>query len=180
VRFSVRQPVGQPPETVLGLLVDADFYPKLGELGAISPPIVRRRTVVPDAAGGRGRVELDVEYRFAGTLSGPARAILDPATLSWVDHTVVDLARGQAEFRMEAIHPRFAHIFRSHGTWQVEVDTADPARSALVMEGEVEVGVPIVGPVVERAMVTGLHEHLALMARLLEAEGDPQASAADD
>ena len=84
----------QAPEDAQSAFLDADFYRSLGELPDISAPEVRSFSAGPETA----RIELG--YRFAGELNGPAKVILDPKKLTWSQVTEVDLATRRSTVRM--------------------------------------------------------------------------------
>ena len=88
------QPIAATAEDAQSAFLDADFYRSLGELPDISAPEVRSFSAGPATA----RIELG--YRFAGELNGPAKAILDPKKLTWSQVTEVDLATGRSTVKM--------------------------------------------------------------------------------
>src|SRR5437763_92417 len=84
VRFSVEQSIDAPRDAVEAAFLEPAFYAALGDMSAIRPPeVVERRVEGP----GDNLVHRRVQYAFSGTLSGPARALLDPARLTWAYHS---------------------------------------------------------------------------------------------
>jgi len=94
VRFSAEQSITAPRDAVEAAFVDPGFYAALGELSAIRPPEVLEQRV---EGADDNFVHLRVQYAFSGNLSGPARAVLDPARLTWVDQSTFEqfLASGE-------------------------------------------------------------------------------------
>lgn len=151
-------------------MTDPAFYPRLGALGAISAPVVRSCEVDERTPS---IVLLEVSYAFVGELGPAARAVLDPTSLTWTDRTRFDTVAHRAEFEMTS--SRFADRFRCSGSYRFEPRDGDGC--VLVMEGDVAVRYPVLGPVVERAMVSGLREYLAALARILESDQPTKAAA---
>jgi hypothetical protein len=129
----------------------------LGELPKLGRPELVERREDGDA------VHLQVRYRFTGDISSAARRVIDPAKLSWVEHTTHDLARHRVDFRMAPDH--YPDRLRSSGHYSFEADGKGARR---VTEGELVVRVPLVGGAVERAIVSGLREHLAAEVAVVE------------
>ena len=154
----------------------ADTAQALADPGLYATYTGLDKVAVPDLVGhdiDGDQVTLRMRYRFAGTLNGAARALIDPAQLTWVDVAVHDLATHTTEFRLEPDHYR--KQFRAHGRYRIE-DLGDRCRRRADIE--VVVAVPGVGRVVERAIASGLEEHLrdersALVAYLSNAPERP-------
>jgi hypothetical protein len=88
--------------------------------------------------------------------------VLDPSRLVWVDETTWELAAATATFRILPEH--YANRLRCSGRQRV-VARGDGARRTV--EGDLTVSYPLVGRAVERAILSGLHDHLAGEAELL-------------
>lgn len=161
MRFSVDQPIAAPRDAVEAAFVDPGFYAALGELSGIRPPEVLERR----AEGAEGNlVHLRVQYAFAGNLSGPARAVLDPDRLTWVDHSTFDRTAHRIEF--EIVPDHYADRLQCDGWYQFEPAGEQATRQ--LMEGDLRVRYPVVGALVERAIVVGMRQHLGEEARILE------------
>jgi hypothetical protein len=161
VRFSIEQSIAAPRDAVEGAFLDPRFYAALGELSAIRPPeVLERRAEDPDG----NIVHLRVQYAFAGSLSGPARAVLDPDRLTWVDHSTFDRAAHRIDF--EIVPDHYADRLRCAGWYQFEPDGELATRQ--LMGGDLRVRYPVVGGLVERAIVVGMRQHLGEEARILE------------
>ena len=109
-------------------------------------------------------VNMRVRYRFTGDLNSAARRIIDPSRLSWVEDSTHDLARREVVFRMDPDH--YADRFRAHGGYRFVPDDVGTRRIA---DGEVVIRVPVVGGRAERAIVSGITEHLQDETALVEA-----------
>ena len=149
MRFTVEQTLPGPIDRVLDALLDPDFVARLGDLPNLAPPVV-----LDQERDGDGVVQL-VQHRFIGSLPSAVTRVVDPAKLTWVAETVYDLARGRASFRILPDH--YAGKLRCSGT---HTFTASGDSTRRVTAGELAVSVPLVGRVVERAIVSGLRSHL--------------------
>jgi hypothetical protein len=149
MRFTLEQRFTAPPDAVAAAFADAGLYAELGELPKLGAPEVLDRSVDGDV------VTMAIRYHFAGELSSAARRVLDPAKLTWVEHSTHDLARRRVRYRLDPDH--YADRLSSSGEYQFAPDGTGTRRTA---EGEVRVRAVVVGPLVERAIVSGLREHL--------------------
>jgi len=150
VRFTVEQRFAAAPDDVARAFADPELYAAFHALPKMSRPDVLAHDVQGDL------VHLQIRYRFTGDLSSAARAVLDPARLTWVEHATHDLAAHTTTFRMVADH--YADRFRCEGSYRFE--PADPG-TLRRCDGEIRVKAPLVAGAVERAIVSGLREHLA-------------------
>ncbi|HEY1635540.1 MAG TPA: DUF2505 family protein [Acidimicrobiales bacterium] len=161
MRFSVEQSIAAPRDAVEAAFLDPGFYAALGELSGIRPPeVVERRVEGPDSK----LVHLRVQYAFAGNLSGPARAVLDPDRLTWVDHSTFDRAAHRIEF--EIVPDHYEDRLQCAGWYQFEPSGEHATRQ--LIGGDLRVRYPIVGGLVERAIIVGMRQHLDEEARILE------------
>ncbi len=141
----------------MAALLEPGFYDELANLPGVGSP----RLVSSERSG--DVVTVRVHYRFTGELSAAARAVLDPAKLSWTEESAYDLAARTAAFRM--VPDNYGDRFRCSGT---STFTATGGGTLRRVEGELTVRAPLVGGAVERAIVSGLREHLAAEAPVLE------------
>lgn len=148
-QFSLVQRFAAAPDDVARAFVEPGFYVTLAELANLGEPEVLSREVDGD------QVRLRVRYRFTGALSPAARAVLDPSRLTWVEESHHDLATRHVRFRLVADH--YADRFRGAGDYRFRPDGGGTIREAT---GEIEVRTPLVGRRVERAIVSGLEDHL--------------------
>ena len=164
MRFRLEQRFSADPDAVAEAYTDPALYQQLADAATLGRPEFLQRT------GDGDRVETRVRYRFCGNVSSAARRVVDPAKLSWVEEAAHDLARHRVSFRM--IPDNYADRFRSAGSYSFEPDGSGTLR---VTEGELTIKVPLVGGTVERAIVSGLADHLRgevpVVERFLAGEG---------
>jgi hypothetical protein len=158
VRFTVDQVFDSDIDAVVRAFGDRALYDQLPELPKLSRPEVLSHDVDGDV------VTMQIRYRFDGELSSAARAVLDPSRLSWVERSTHDLAGRHGTFTMDPDH--YADRFRCTGSFRY-LDDGDGCRR--LVEGDLKVRAPLVAGAVERAIVSGLREHL-----------EEQAPAVDD
>ena len=158
MEFVVEQPIAAPCDDVEAAFLDPGFYQALGELPDIAPP------EVVDWRERDGITEVAVRYRFTGHLAPPARAVLDPSKLVWVQESSVDRHRHRTEFRMRPEH--YGSRLQCTGSYVFEPQ--GDGSTVQRVEGRVRVNWPLVGSVVERAIVTGLREHIQSEAAVVE------------
>jgi hypothetical protein len=151
MRFRLEQTFDAPVDAVALAFTEPDLYTVLGALPKLGQPEVLGRTEDGDV------VRLQIRYQFTGDLSPAARKVVDPARLSWVEHSTHDLGRHQVDFTM--VPDNYGNLLRASGRYSFEPD--GPAATRRVAEGDVAVRVPLVGKSVENAIVSGIREHLA-------------------
>jgi hypothetical protein len=100
-------------------------------------------------------VRLRLRCRFTGHLPAAAHAVLDPRKLTWIEESTHDLAAHTVSWRLVPDH--YGDRFRASGTIRLRADGDTTVR---LTTGELVVKTPFVGRVVERALVSGLQEHL--------------------
>jgi hypothetical protein len=128
-----------------------ELYEHLVGLPKLSTPEVLDHRV--DGA----RVRLQIRYRFVGDLSPAVTAVVDPRKLSWVEHSEHDLAARRVRYRLAPDH--YADRLESAGSCAITDRTN--GGSVRTVTGSLKVRALIVGGAVERAIVSGLREHLA-------------------
>lgn len=162
MRFELTQRFAAPVADVADAFCDPGFY----ELLADSPKLGRPEVLGREADAGGERVTMRVRYRFTGDLSSAARAVLDPSKLTWVEEAVHDLVANRVSF---VLHPdHYADRFRCSGRYSLVAADDDPNATVRHTEGEVKVKAPFVAGAVERAIVSGLREHLDDEVALLD------------
>jgi hypothetical protein len=164
MRFQTEQEITGPVESVARIYTDPRFYEVLGELPKLGKPEVLDRREEGSL------VHLAVRFRFTGHLAPAVTRVIDPAKLSWVEESVHDLTDHTVTFHMNPDH--YADRLRSNGTVRCE-----PGRDGLtrrLTEGELTVKLPLVlgggktAGLVEKAIVSGLREHLAAEVEVVE------------
>jgi hypothetical protein len=158
MRFSVDQRFAAAADDVAAAFADPELYRTLPELPKLSLPEVLSHEEAD------GIVVLRIRYRFDGDLSSAARAVLDPQRLSWVEQSWHDVAERSGSFTMEPDH--YADRFSCSGTFRY-VDAGTGCHR--LIEGDLRVRAPLVAGAVERAIVSGLREHLEHEAPAVDA-----------
>jgi hypothetical protein len=149
VRFTIDQRFSAAPDGVARAFANPDLYRAFQDLPKMSRPEVLAHEVDGN------EVALQIRYRFNGELSPAARAVIDPARLSWVEHATHDLAARTTRFRMVPDH--YGDRFQCSGSYRFETDGTGTLRHC---EGDIRVRALLVGGAVEHAIVSGLREHL--------------------
>jgi hypothetical protein len=157
MRFRFTQPISAPRSRVEDAFLDPTFYRALGRIPNLGDPEVLDMEEAGDL------VILRVRYRFAGQLPSAARRVLDPAKLTWVQQSEVNRAEHLTEFRIYPDH--YANRLSCRGSYLFE---ELGHRTDQVVQGDIVVRYPLVGPLVERAILSGMRDHLVEEARILE------------
>lgn len=163
MRFTINQEIRASRSAVEAAFVDPAFYAALGDMDALAPPEILDKRVDPDDPE---VVRLEIRYRFVGNLSGTVKLFLDPAKLCWIDHSTFRRAAHTIDFDMVAEH--YKDKLTCRGSYRFVPDVADAAVTHQVLEGEVIVIWPFAASLVERAIVSGLTQHLVQEAALVE------------
>jgi hypothetical protein len=158
VRFRIEQRFGHDVDGVEAALLDPAFLTRMAELPKLGRPELLGREEDGTV------VRMRVRYAFAGELSSAVRRVVDPARLTWVEESTTDRATHRATFRIVPDH--YGGMLRCQGTFVLARSATGSTR---VAEGELRVSVPLVGGKVERAIVSGLEEHAAAEASLVDA-----------
>lgn len=162
MHFSFEQSLVGRVDDVLDALLDPAFIACLGDLPKLGAPAVLEQRREGDAVVQR------VQHSFTGSLSPAVTRVIDPEKLTWISETTYDLAERCGTFRIIPDH--YEGRLRCVGTYSFVPGDGVTVRRA---EGEVVVSVPLLGRIVERALVSGLEEHL-------RAEGDLLAEWVED
>ncbi len=164
MRFQNEQEIAGPVEAVARLYTEPRFYEVLGELPKLGKPEVLERREEGEV------VHLAVRFRFTGNLSPAVTRVIDPAKLTWVEESVHDLTDQTVTFRMNPDH--YADRLRSNGS--VRYEPGGDGVTRRVTNGELAVKVPLLmgggktAGLVEKAIVSGLREHLAAEVEVVE------------
>lgn len=138
--------------------MDPQYIAHLGTVPELGQPELLSQEQLPDG------VRQWVRYRFMGEISGSVRKVLDPARLTWVEHSTLDRHTHRTEWRIVPDH--YANLLRSSGASQLE---AVPDGTLRVAQGDVAVSFPMVGGKVSAAIVSGLRRHAAIEQDVLNA-----------
>lgn len=152
MRFRLDQALPGTVEEVLEAFTDPGYLATIGTTAKVGEPEVLEQT-----RDGRSVRQL-VRYRFTGDLAPAVTAVIDRRRLVWVDEHVYDLERATATFRVLPEH--YADRLHAGGT---ERFVAAPTGEGTIRQVEAELTVrwPVIGGMVEKAIVSGLQEHLA-------------------
>ena len=152
MRISVRQPVAVPPARAIAAYGSPAFYqgrPHRDDIEVVE--VVRH-----DDSG--ARIHIEVRFAFTGSVSSAVRAVIDPAKMSWVTRTEVDL--DEARTVWEVLPDHYPDRLSASGGYRFEPGPDGPATTVVTVEGELKVHVPIVGRSVERVIVTDLRAYI--------------------
>jgi hypothetical protein len=158
VRFQLDQALPGSVAEVLAAFTDPAFLTSVGDLGKVGAPEVLDQSRDGDT------VRQHVRYRFTAELSHAVTSVIDRDKLVFVDEHVYDLKAATATFQIVPEH--YAERLRCSGIERFH-QISDGANRRI--EAELTVKWPIVGGLVERAIVSGLKEHLADEAELMTA-----------
>jgi hypothetical protein len=156
VQFTIEQQLAGSPRAVEDVLLDTAFVtarttlPKLGEAEML------------ESTRDGSRAHQRIRLRFTAHLAPAVTAVIDPNRLTWVDDATYDLATHVAEHRVVPDH--YADRLRCS---YLATLTANGVGTHRVLTGTVKVRMPLVGGKVERAIVSGLMEHAAAEAELV-------------
>jgi Protein of unknown function (DUF2505) len=148
--FTVTQRFTAAADAVARAYASAELYGHLVGLPKLGAPDVLDRRVDDEL------VHLQVRYRFVGDLSPAVTAVVDPRRLTWVEHSTHDLRARTVRYRLVPDH--YADRLQSSGSCSIEPDGDACVRTVV---GRLKVKALVVGGAVERAIVSGLREHLA-------------------
>lgn len=158
MRFTVEQRFATGPDETARAFSEPELYAGFAALPKVSVPEVLACHRDGDVA------RMRIRYRFAGHLSSAARAVIDPDRLTWVDESTHDLARRHVRFVLRPDH--YGDRFRCSGDYRIEESDGGCRRHATI---DLKVSAPFVGGAVERAIESGLREHLAEETGVVEA-----------
>ena len=147
--FTVDQVYAAAGDAVARAYASPDLYADLVGLPKLGTPEVLDHEVDGTT------VRLQIRYRFVGHLSAAVTAVVDPRKLSWVEHSVHDLAARRITYRLAPDH--YPDRLSSSGTCAI---TDRAHGSVRTVTGRLKVKALVVGSAVERAIVSGLREHL--------------------
>jgi hypothetical protein len=156
VRFDLDLHLPGPRAEVEASLGEPGWYEAVA---AAAPTWAPELLEVQDADG---HLVSRARYRFRGQLNGAARRVLDPSRLSWVQ--VADLDRARHHVEVQVIPDSYADRLRCHLV--VDLVEEGPAQTLRRFSGEVHVKAPLVGGQVERAIVSGLGDHVRYEAEV--------------
>jgi hypothetical protein len=166
VKFTITQHFsGATPAQIVAAYTNPDLYATFEGLTKVARPEVVAREATSD------HISLTLRMRFIAELNAAARAVVDPAKLSWLQDEQYDLGSLTAT---AVFHPEnYADRFSSSGGYAFAPDPNDASRTIRTITGDLRVRMMLVGGQVEGAIVSGLREHFAeeqpLVQRWLDA-----------
>lgn len=149
MEFRFEQRIPGDIDDVARAYVNPGMYATMIGLPKIGTPQVLSRDEEDDV------VRLRIHYRFTGNLPAAAAAVLDRKKLTWVEESTHDVAGHTVTWRLVPDH--YGDRFRANGTAAYRSDGEVTVRRT---RGDLVVKTPFVGGLVERALVSGLKEHL--------------------
>lgn len=155
--FTVTQQFAADADTVARAYASVELYEHLVGLPKLDAPQVLDRRMADDL------VRLRIRYRFVGDLPPAVTAVVDPAKLSWVESSTHDLVRRTVTYELLPDH--YPDRLQSSGTCAIVPSDGGCVRT---VKGRVTVKALVVGRSVERAIVSGLREHLAAESPLVD------------
>lgn len=155
--FLIEQRLLGPPAEVQDALLEPAFVAARADLPKIGGAELLDHH--RDATTARLRVRL----RFTGRLAPAVTAVIDATRLTWVDVATFDLPAFRADHRIEPDH--YADRLVCSYTSALAAAGAGTVRT---LRGSVKVKMLLVGGKVEGAIVSGLREHAAAEALLLD------------
>ena len=159
MRFTFEHRFDASPEDLSQAFADPALYESFGVL-----PRAGRPEVLGHRTDAKGHVLLSIRWAFTAELSSAARAVIDPARLTWVQESIHDVEGCTATYRMVPDH--YADRFSSSGGYRFA--PAPGGGCTRQSHGELKVRAPLVGRAVEGAIVDGLKEQLAAEVPLVE------------
>lgn len=152
MHFELVQHYDAPIDDVAGAFCDPDLFEQLHDLPNVGTP-----EVLSCERHGYA-VRLEVRYHFTGALSPDARSVIDPTELTWVEVSHHDLRAHHVTYVLTPDH--YVDRFTCMGAHWF---TPEPGHTSVTLrhsDGNVKAKIPLVGDAVERALVSGLREHL--------------------
>ena len=151
MKFEIIQRFDAGVDDVLALYSDPDFFASLDGIGQIGDPEVLEHEVDGQI------VHLSVRYRYTGDLPSAALAVVDQDKLTWVETTELDLDTARSTSTIVPDHyPR-----RLIANAQAAFASGPGGRATRTVNGDLRVKVLLVGGQVEKAIVSGMRDHLA-------------------
>jgi Protein of unknown function (DUF2505) len=106
---------------------------------------------------GTATAVVEVHSAFQGSVSSAVRAVIVPAKMSWITRTEIHPDQGRATW--EVLPDYYPDRLRASGAFRVEPDVGRGPSTLVTVEGDLKVGMPIVGRSVERVIESGLRRY---------------------
>lgn len=157
MRFSVTQTIAAPLDEVAAAYASRELYEALDATDRLGRPEVL------DHVEADGIVTLRIRYRFIGDLAPAVTAVVDRDRLTWVEESVHDVEGRAVQVTLHPDH--YPDRLRCTGTYTYGAVGGGTERR---VEGDLRVKALLVAGQVERAIVSGLTEHLDAEAAQVE------------
>ncbi len=157
MKFRLEQRIPAPIDEVEAAYVDPELFAHLKELVDLGRPDLLEKVQEGDL------VHLRVRYAFTGELGPPLTAMVEPSRITWVEVSTHDCRSHRTTFHIVADH--YPDRLKCAGTVELHDDGA--GGTLRVAEGALDVGIPLVGRKIERAVVGGLDGQAATQARVV-------------
>lgn len=163
VKFNFKQRWSADADRVLAVFTDRSFWEGLGGLTATSAPEVL-------AVEDRGSITVvRLHYRLVVDLPREAARFIDTTNVAWVQETTWDLTDRTS--RVEFIPDQAGRLISASATTRLVDQGVDPDGNAVAgrqIDGDVKVRIPVLGSRVERAIVSGVGDHLVEEAAAIQ------------
>ncbi len=157
--FTATERIGAPRHAVEAAMVDPTYYEGLEHVNSnLERPHLLASEVVDGVA------TLSVRYAFAGDVTGAARMAVDPAKLTWVIHTRLDLATHEGI--LDIVPDHYADMLRCDASMRLD-ESGDETIETI--EGTLDVRLPVFGATAERMIIDSFVKHLEAEAAALTA-----------
>ena len=154
--FSLSQAIPASVDAVDAALVNPDFLTRMAEL-----PKLGSAEVVSSERDG-DTVKLQVRYLFQADLSPAVTRFVDPAKLTWIEDSTVDLATHHTTC---VIRPdNYNNLLQ--GSYETDIAPSESG-CVRIITGTIKVKVPLVGGKAEKAIIGGLSENADAQVALL-------------
>ncbi len=157
--FTAQDHLRSPVAAVLEAYADPTMTAELGALAPLGPGEVLEHRRTGD------QIHLRVRYAYRGDLPPGATAVVDPARLTWVQVTRLDLGARRARIELEP--DNYADRLRAAADQRFEPGEAGGCVRRV--DGRLSVKLFMAGRAVEGALVSGLQEYLANEAAAVDA-----------
>jgi len=157
VKFRLEQRIPGTVEEVEEAYADPELFAHLRELDDLGRPDLLERVDDGDL------LHLRVRYAFTGELGPPLTAVVEPSRITWVEESTHDRRTHRTTFHIVADH--YPDRLKCAGTVELRDDGA--GGTIRLAEGALDVGIPLVGRKIERAVVDGLVDQAATQARVV-------------
>jgi hypothetical protein len=157
MHFELVQQLRGPLDVVESVLVNPEFLAELGSLPKLGSPVLLEQQDQGD------KLRQRVRYRFVGELSPVVTAIIDPSRLTWVEDTTLDRSTHRTTWEIQP--DNYANLLQASGDIALVPTGADTTERRV--DADVNVRVPLLGRKAEAAIVSGLREHAALEADMV-------------